>query len=99
MTEYSYCSVETKNSLSFCLPMPADMFWLLIDISSIHSEKVILALRDHLVMGESRKAACEQHNVANSYFCVSLNRLHRINKLVSQLVPYYVDIAPNMGTE
>lgn len=99
MTKYSYTSAKTKNRPSFHSPIPEDMFWLLIDISPIHSEKVILALRDHLVMGESRKIVCERYKVNNGYFCVSLNRLYRIDKLVSLLVPYYVDIVSQIEIE
>lgn len=65
-------------------------FALLIEISSIHSEKVILSLKDYLVHGYSRKEACNRHNVSLSYFSCALKRLNKVNQAVSWLVPYYV---------
>ncbi|EIY5162720.1 transcriptional regulator [Klebsiella variicola] len=66
-------------------------FFLLIDISSIHSEKVIQALGDYLVYGYSRKEACIRHNVSLSYFSYSLKRLRKINQTVSFLAPFYIN--------
>ncbi|MFO6428140.1 PapB/FocB family fimbrial expression transcriptional regulator [Escherichia coli] len=43
-------------------------FWLLIEISPIHSEKIILALKDFSIMGYSRKEVCERHNISSGYF-------------------------------
>lgn len=64
-------------------------FLLLVEISSIHSDKVIQSLKDYLVYGYSRKEACERHHVSLSYFSSALKRLKRINQAVSWLVPYY----------
>ncbi|WP_426472844.1 PapB/FocB family fimbrial expression transcriptional regulator [Escherichia marmotae] len=67
------------------------LFELLIELSVIHSEKIINALRDHLVLGDSRKTSCERYGANASYFSVALGRLFHVNQLVSQLVPYYYD--------
>jgi hypothetical protein len=64
-------------------------FWLLIEISSMHSEKVILALRDYLVFGFTRKHVVERYGVNNGYFSLSLARLANVNKVVLKLIPYY----------
>lgn len=69
--------------------VPEEKFWLLIEVSSIYSEKVILALRDYLVSGISRKQVCESYGMNNGYFSTSLNRLVRISKTISDLAPYY----------
>ncbi|MJN97651.1 transcriptional regulator [Salmonella enterica subsp. enterica] len=66
-------------------------FALLIEISSIHSEKVILSLKDYLVYGYTRKEACDRHNVSLSYFSCALKRLKKVNQAVSWLAPYYVE--------
>ncbi|EGM8070156.1 adhesin biosynthesis transcription regulatory family protein [Escherichia albertii] len=66
-----------------------DHFWLLINISSIHSKKVIDALRDFLVLGYTRKESCIHHGVSQSYFSTSLSRLQHVNSMMYQLVPYY----------
>ncbi|MEE6304592.1 PapB/FocB family fimbrial expression transcriptional regulator [Escherichia coli] len=38
-------------------------FFLLIGISSIHSDRVILAMKDYLVGGHSRKEVCEKYQM------------------------------------
>ncbi|HAZ3609945.1 TPA: transcriptional regulator [Escherichia coli] len=72
--------------------VPEEHFWLLIDVSSIHSEKVILALKDFLVAGDDRKDVCERYGVNNGYFSTSLNRLNRVSQLASKMADYYLNI-------
>lgn len=69
--------------------VPEEKFWLLVEISSIHSERIIQALKDYLVFGYSRKVVCERYGVNNGYFSTSLGRLHRINQMAWKLAPYY----------
>ncbi|AOV96348.1 transcriptional regulator [Edwardsiella hoshinae] len=69
--------------------VPEEQFWLLVDISPIHSEKVILALRDYFVFGLSRKVVCERHGMSCGYLSVSVNRLNLISKNVHKLAGYY----------
>ncbi|AOV97677.1 repressor [Edwardsiella hoshinae] len=57
-------------------------FWLLIEISPIHSEKVIAALNDYLVLGYTRREACERNNVAAGYFSLSLAKMLRVENVV-----------------
>ncbi|WP_419144982.1 PapB/FocB family fimbrial expression transcriptional regulator [Escherichia coli] len=56
-------------------------FFLLIGISSIHSDRVILAMKDYLVGGHSRKEVCEKYQMNNGYFSTTLGRLIRLNVL------------------
>ncbi|CAD6177056.1 major pilu subunit operon regulatory protein PapB [Escherichia coli] len=81
----------SKSECKSLVPGRVDdiQFLLLVEISSIHSEKVIRALKDHLVDGYSRKEACDRHNVSVSYFSGALKRLKKVNQAVSWLVPYY----------
>lgn len=65
------------------------LFDILIELSGIHSKKIINALRDHLVSGEARKISCERYGASTSYFSVALGRLFHVGQLVSRLVPYY----------
>ncbi|EES4559329.1 TPA: adhesin biosynthesis transcription regulatory family protein [Escherichia coli] len=65
-------------------------FWLLIEISGMHSEKVINALREHLVMGYTRREACEQHGVSQGYLSGALVRIQHLSQTVNNLLPYYV---------
>lgn len=64
-------------------------FRMLINISNIHSAKVILALEDFLVFGLTRQAACEKHHVALGYFSISLRRLQELSAQVVLMYPYY----------
>ncbi|HBC1707609.1 TPA: adhesin biosynthesis transcription regulatory family protein [Escherichia coli] len=69
----------------------AEHFRILIDISPIHSEKVILALRDYLVHGHSRKDVCERYGLNNGYFSISISRITRISRLIVNAIPYYME--------
>ncbi|EMK6461546.1 PabB family transcriptional regulator [Escherichia coli] len=69
-----------------------EQFWLLVEISPLHSEKVILALRDHLVYGDQRKIACEKNNVSAGYFSVCLRKLRQVSRVASLLAPWYVGL-------
>ena len=64
-------------------------FDLLIELSSVHSIKIINALHDYLVLGDDRKIACERYGANSSYFSIALGRLLRTNQIVSQLASYY----------
>ncbi|EBU9816023.1 transcriptional regulator [Salmonella enterica] len=69
--------------------VPEEQFWLLIDISPIHSEKIILALKDYFVSGCSRKVVCECHGLSSGYLSTSINRLNFISRNVQKLTGYY----------
>ncbi|EMK7066069.1 TPA: S/F1C fimbrial major subunit operon transcriptional regulator [Escherichia coli] len=71
--------------------MSEEQFFLLIGISSTHSDRVILAMKDYLVSGHSRKDVCEKYQMNNGYFSTTLGRLTRLNVLVARLAPYYTD--------
>ncbi|HAO0314670.1 TPA: transcriptional regulator [Escherichia coli] len=69
--------------------IPEKQFRILIELSSIRSEKIINALRDHLVRGESRRIVCERYNANQGYLSICLARLLRVYHLVSILKNYY----------
>ncbi|WKS81836.1 adhesin biosynthesis transcription regulatory family protein [Edwardsiella tarda] len=68
-----------------------EWFGLLIEVSPIHSDKVIKALRDHLVDGDSRKMVCERHRVNAGYLSICMGRLFHINQVVCRLSSYYCE--------
>lgn len=80
-----------KLQRSMLLPgsLSEDQFYLLIRLSSIRCDRVILAMKDYLVEGQSRRQVCEHYNMNNGYFSITLNRIVRINMLVSRLASYY----------
>lgn len=81
----------TKLKKDFISPgkLDEEQFWLLVEISSIHSEKVIKAMRAHLVHGIPRKNACNEYNVNNGYLSTSLSRLNYIHRVASYLSKFY----------
>lgn len=62
---------------------------MLLEISSINSVKVALALRDYFVFGIDRRIACEKNAVSQSYFSISLGKIYRLNELLCTLSKYY----------
>lgn len=74
-------------------------FWLLAEVVPIHSEKVIRALRDFLVLGYTRREACERHNVSLGYFSGALGRFQRVNQTISLLTPFYMNGAGSEKSE
>ncbi|XEG90411.1 adhesin biosynthesis transcription regulatory family protein [Edwardsiella tarda] len=79
-------SLSTKKSKFVPGAMTEGRFWLLIEISSIHSEKVITALNEHLVLGYSRREVCERNNGSAGYLSLSLAKLIRIESAVALLL-------------
>ena len=64
-------------------------FWLLVGISSMHSEKIINALFDFLVKGRARKDACNEYSVNSGHFSIGLNRLQHISHTAAKMAEYY----------
>ncbi|EEJ2306421.1 transcriptional regulator [Salmonella enterica subsp. enterica] len=64
-------------------------FWLLLGISSMHSEKVINALFDFLVKGRARKEVCNEYSVNSGHFSIGLNRLQHISHTAAKMAEYY----------
>lgn len=85
----------TKGHRQALLPgrMTDHHFWLLVEIAPLHSEKVINALRDFLVLGYTRREACERHEVSQGYFSGALGRFQRTHQTVNRLVPFYISEA------
>ena len=83
--------IQGRESVLLPGSMSEMHFFLLIGISSIHSDRVILAMKDYLVGGHSRKEVCEKYQMNNGYFSTTLGRLIRLNALAARLAPYYTD--------
>ncbi|EFB70908.1 PapB/FocB family fimbrial expression transcriptional regulator [Providencia rustigianii] len=62
---------------------------LLIDISTIRSDKIINALNDYFVLGESRANVCEKYNVNQGYLSLKIRELQGLSAQVYNLFPYY----------
>lgn len=64
-------------------------FCLLTEIAPIYSKKVIKALEDYLVHGDSRRVACERSGVSLGYFSTSLARLQKVSFAVELMAEFY----------
>jgi hypothetical protein len=69
--------------------VPAEMFYALIDISAIRSEKVIYALKSFFVDGKERGAICESLNVNAGYLSIKIRELQTLTKKIMGLYPFY----------
>ncbi|HBB9789161.1 TPA: transcriptional regulator [Escherichia coli] len=69
--------------------MSNEQFDLLVELSSIHSPKVIMAMHDHLVKGDLRKVVCQRYGVNAGYLSVCIARLHHVEWKVSKLARFY----------
>ncbi|HBA9649741.1 PapB/FocB family fimbrial expression transcriptional regulator [Escherichia coli] len=81
--------IRARNMALIPGEISEDFFWLLVELSATHSDKITNALRDHLVFGDTRKVSCERYGASISYFSVALGRLFHVSQIVSQLAPYY----------
>ncbi|ELO4939572.1 transcriptional regulator [Escherichia coli] len=67
-------------------------FWLLVEVSPIHSERIISALKEFLVDGCARSDIYKRYNISSGYFSGALGRLRHVSMTISMLVPYYINI-------
>ena len=67
-----------------------ELFFILIDISSIRSEKVINALTDFFVYGCSRNTVCEKYNVNQGYLSIKIKELQLLGRKIKDVIPYYL---------
>lgn len=91
MTGIMFSSETKARDISLFLPgeMPEELFWLLVEISPIHSEKIIGALYDFLVIGLSRKEIYRRQKISPGHFSSALGKFQRTSFVVNQLSQYY----------
>lgn len=61
----------------------------LIDISSIRSRKVINALEDYFVSGQSRKRICNKHKVNQGYLSIKIREIQEVSSKI-EIISHYV---------
>lgn len=83
-------SVRHKSQIT-AGSLSGEHFRKLIDISTIHSDKVIQALEDYCVNGYDRKSACDKYKVSQGYFSISLRKLQKLNDSIAELITYYIN--------
>ncbi|CAD5746615.1 PapB/FocB family fimbrial expression transcriptional regulator [Escherichia coli] len=65
------------------------LFWLLVELSSLRSEKTIRALNDFLVLGYTRKEVCEKYHLSGGNFSVALRRITHVDGIARLVATYY----------
>ncbi|WP_306588084.1 PapB/FocB family fimbrial expression transcriptional regulator [Hafnia paralvei] len=88
-------NVDTDHYISLrgkLIPGKVDgnLFHLLISIVGVKNEKMVFALRDVLVHGKSRKQACSEYNVSQSYFSIKHHQLQGVSVLMARAYIYYL---------
>ncbi|ENU6224482.1 adhesin biosynthesis transcription regulatory family protein [Salmonella enterica subsp. arizonae] len=63
-------------------------FRLLMTISSVNNEKMYKALEEVLVYGKSRKEACENNAVTQSYFSVKYRNTQMVSHAVYRIMQF-----------
>ncbi|EBB3986439.1 hypothetical protein ACEL77_003352 [Salmonella enterica subsp. enterica serovar Saintpaul] len=66
-------------------------FALLVEMSTIRSDKIRKALNEYFVDGVSRAKVCEKHNVTQGCLSVKIKNLQRLSKLVYESQSFYSD--------
>ncbi|EAW1474569.1 transcriptional regulator [Salmonella enterica] len=61
-------------------------FDIVIKLSAIHSPKVIMALEKYYVQGDSRKEACLESGLCQSYFSISMRKFESTLFLIRELL-------------
>lgn len=65
--------------------VPEHYFRMLLDISSIRSEKVTQALYGYFVKGKTRIQVCNEHDVFQGYLSVKIREINLLNKKINEL--------------
>lgn len=88
---FSYDELLNRAQQGWLIPgmVSEEQFWLLVGVSSMHSEKIISALMDYLVKGSSRRESCHIYHVNSGHFSIGLNRLQHISNAAAKLSKFY----------
>lgn len=63
-----------------------DIFWLIVDISPIRSNKIINALHDHLIEGYTRNEVCNKYNVNPGYLSVKIKEIQWLHGKINNFL-------------
>lgn len=66
-------------------------FRLLIELSSINSEKAVNALEGFLVLGMDRQSVYKYYGISPGYFSILLKKIRQTESIASILFRYYLD--------
>ncbi|EDT8257542.1 transcriptional regulator, partial [Salmonella enterica subsp. diarizonae serovar 48:z52:z] len=70
--------------------VPAEQFYLLIDISPLRSNKVIKALHNYFVLGHTRNDVCEEFQVNPGYLSIKIREIQLLCRKLLDMYPYFI---------
>ncbi|HFW2817482.1 TPA: PapB/FocB family fimbrial expression transcriptional regulator [Salmonella enterica subsp. enterica serovar Java] len=65
-------------------------FRCLIMLSRIRGEKIVVALEAFLVKGWARKDIFESYKISPGYFSLKLNQVRACNRIIAEILPFYM---------
>lgn len=63
-----------------------ELFWFIVDISSIRSNKMINALHDHLVEGYTRSEVCNRYHVNPGYLSIKIKEMLGLYEKINNFI-------------
>ncbi|WNI84223.1 PapB/FocB family fimbrial expression transcriptional regulator [Citrobacter portucalensis] len=85
----NYNPLRTSRNLLFPGSVSKEQFYLLVDISSLRSNKVIKALHNYFVLGHSRNNVCEEFNVNPGYLSIKIKELQSLSRKLLDFYLYF----------
>ncbi|EAB9447447.1 hypothetical protein QOQ01_004734 [Salmonella enterica] len=81
---------RTSKNILFPGSVPAEQFYLLIDISPLRSNKVIKALHNYFVLGHTRNDVCEEFQVNPGYLSIKIREIQLLCRKLLDMYPYFI---------
>ncbi|ELP5543946.1 hypothetical protein QTR52_004368 [Salmonella enterica] len=66
-----------------------EQFKLLIDISTIRSNRIIVALEEYFVQGVTRKEICNKYKLSAGYLSVKIKEIQILCRQIIDIYPYF----------
>lgn len=85
--------LSKKNSFSSHDGISEDVFWCIIELCSVRSNKVIKALYEYIVLKHSRSVSCNNNGVSNGYFGSCLARVEHVVQVINRLNSCHKEIS------
>ncbi|WP_370607802.1 PapB/FocB family fimbrial expression transcriptional regulator [Citrobacter meridianamericanus] len=92
-----YTSLNIKVNTLAPGQVSNEQFCLLIDISSVRSDKVIHALQEYFVNGEKRNIICEKYHVNPGYLSIKIREVQALSRRILDIYPYFLGQMPHVS--
>lgn len=88
--EFYIVNVKHVDRLMYPGEVSPEHFKCLITLSRIRGKKIVMALEDFLVNGWARTDIFKIHKVSPGYFSLKLNQVRNCNKMIAEILPFYM---------